>query len=51
MLADHDLYVAKVDDKVLVKLGPRYDMGWLTPKEDEGWQLCATGKNYAIWER
>lgn len=31
--ADADMYVAIIDDKVTVKLGPRYDMGDLAPRE------------------
>ena len=27
LTADADLYLAKVDDKVMVKLGPRFDLG------------------------
>jgi Alpha-amylase C-terminal beta-sheet domain len=37
--ADADMYVAIIDDKVTVKLGPRYDMGDLAPKEEE---VCAS---------
>jgi Alpha-amylase C-terminal beta-sheet domain len=33
--ADADMYVAIIDDKVTVKLGPRYDMGDLAPKQEE----------------
>jgi Alpha-amylase C-terminal beta-sheet domain len=29
------MYVAIIDDKVTVKLGPRYDMEDLTPNQDE----------------
>ena len=51
LLADHDLYVSKVDERLLVKLGPRFDMGWLAPKDEDGWKMCASGPNYAVWER
>lgn len=50
MVADADCYLAKVDDKVIIKMGPRYELGELTPKEEEGWKLAASGNNYAVWE-
>lgn len=49
--ADHDYYTAKIDDKLFVKLGPRYDMGDQAPKESEGWKIAVTGNDFAIWER
>ena len=49
--ADHDLYFARIDDKVALKLGPRYDIGDLAPQEQEGWKLAASGPDYAIWEK
>jgi Alpha-amylase C-terminal beta-sheet domain len=33
--ADADMYVAIIDDKVTVKLGPRYDMGDVAPNQEE----------------
>jgi len=44
------MYVATIDDKVMVKLGPRYDMGKLTPKKEE-WQKAINGKDFCVWER
>ena len=35
----------------IVKLGPRYEMGALLPRADDGWALAASGKDYAVWER
>ena len=29
------MYVAIIDDKVTIKLGPRYDMGDVAPKQEE----------------
>lgn len=37
--------------RVLVKLGPRYDMGSFLPNKEEGWQKAASGKDFAIWEK
>lgn len=50
-MADGDFYFAKVDQKLAVKLGPRYDMGDLAPREDDGWKIAASGRNYAVWEK
>jgi alpha-amylase len=36
---------------VVLKLGPRFDMGKLVPKEADGWKMALTGKDFAIWER
>ncbi|KAK9830242.1 hypothetical protein WJX72_010520 [[Myrmecia] bisecta] len=49
--AQADIYVAEVDNKLVVKLGPNQDMGDLVPKEEEGWKIAATGNNFAIWEK
>ena len=49
VVADGDFYFARVDDKLAVKLGPRYDMGDLEPRD--GWNIAASGRNYAIWEK
>lgn len=51
LAAEADLYVATINDRVTVKLGPRYDMGNLVPKESEGWKMATWGKQYAIWEK
>jgi hypothetical protein len=42
MTAESDLYVAKIDDKVILKIGPRFDMGHLAPNAE--YQICAVGK-------
>nr|AHB20175.1 high pI alpha-amylase [Triticum aestivum] len=46
--ADADLYLAEIDSKVIVKLGPRYDVGHLIPG---GFKVVAHGKDYAVWEK
>jgi alpha-amylase len=48
--ADGDLYVACIDDRVLMKIGPRFDMGNLAPNLEE-YSIAATGKNYCVWEK
>lgn len=47
--ADQDLYLAEVDDKLFIKLGPRYDLGDKQPGQE--WQLATAGNDFAIWER
>ena len=36
---------------VTIKLGPRYDMGDLCPKEAEGWTFAIGGTDFGIWEK
>lgn len=49
LCSDGDMYLAKVDDRLMVKLGPRYDMGDLSP--GEAWKMVSSGKDFAVWER
>lgn len=49
--AEPDMYVANIDDKVILKMGPRYDMGPHLPDKGKGWHLAASGPDYAVWER
>ncbi|KAG2426720.1 hypothetical protein HYH02_014760 [Chlamydomonas schloesseri] len=51
LAAEPDMYVARVGGRVTVKLGPRYDMGGLLPKEAEGWKFVSSGKDWAVWEK
>lgn len=48
--AESDLYVATIDERVILKIGSRFDMGHLTPNAEE-WQIAALGKNYCVWEK
>ncbi len=49
--ADADLYMACINDKVVLKLGPRHDIGDLCPKECEGWHFAMAGTDFCIWEK
>ncbi|KAG1652648.1 hypothetical protein FOA52_009211 [Chlamydomonas sp. UWO 241] len=51
LCADDDLYVARVGERLTVKLGPRIDIGDLKPKKEDGWVKAASGNDYAIWEK
>ncbi|CAJ2675420.1 unnamed protein product [Trifolium pratense] len=47
LAADADVYVAKIDNKVIVKLGPKTDVGNLIPPN---FRVSASGQDYAVWE-
>lgn len=52
LCAEGDMYVSRTTGKfgtVVLKMGPRYDMGNLCPKKEEGWQKAAVGKDYCVW--
>jgi hypothetical protein len=34
---------------LLLKMGPKYDMGALCPDKNEGWQKAAAGKDWCVW--
>lgn len=48
-VAEDDLYVATMNDKVILKLGTRQDLGELTPGED--FKVAAFGSDYCVWEK
>jgi alpha-amylase len=48
--AEGDMYVAQIDDRVVLKIGPRFDMGHLAPNEGE-YKIAAVGKDYCVWEK
>ena len=51
LAAEPDMYVARVNGNVTLKLGPRFDMGGLVPRSEDGWQLAASGPDFAVWEK
>lgn len=51
LCADRMMYVARVDNRVVIKLGPQHDMGTLLPVPSQGWRLCITGHDFAVWEK
>lgn len=48
LASDSDLYVAAVDEKIIVKIGPRYDVGNLVPS---GYRIATSGNDYCVWEK
>lgn len=50
LTAENDLYVARIDERVVVKLGFRHDIGDLAPSPEE-YDIAASGQNYCVWEK
>ncbi|XP_015168382.1 alpha-amylase-like isoform X1 [Solanum tuberosum] len=48
MASDSDLYIAMIDQKIIVKIGPKLDLGNLIPP---GYQVATSGQDYAVWEQ
>lgn len=48
LAAEFDVYVAVIDDKVVMKMGPRMDLSNILPA---GVKLLTSGKDYAVWEK
>ncbi|KAL6858820.1 hypothetical protein ACP4OV_017822 [Aristida adscensionis] len=48
LVADGDAYVAVVDERVIVKIGTRYDVGNVIPSD---FHPAAHGKDYCVWEK
>lgn len=47
MASEGDLYVAKIDNKIMVKIGPKMDLGNLIPSN---LHVATSGQDYAVWE-
>ncbi|KAK9166398.1 hypothetical protein Scep_001589 [Stephania cephalantha] len=48
LVSNADVYVAAIDERVIAKIGPRYDVGNLIPSN---FHLVADGLDYAVWEK
>ena len=48
LASDSDLYVAAIDGKIIMKIGPKLDLGNLVPSN---YQLATSGKDYAVWAK
>ncbi|GAV78396.1 Alpha-amylase domain-containing protein/PPR domain-containing protein/Alpha-amyl_C2 domain-containing protein/PPR_2 domain-containing protein, partial [Cephalotus follicularis] len=46
LASDYDLYVAAIDDKVIMKIGPKHDVGDLIPFN---FLVAASGQDYCVW--
>lgn len=56
LAAEPDLYVAKIlsdggDDALVVKLGPRFEVGAELLPDPERFRLALSGRDFAVWER
>ncbi|XVF56411.1 hypothetical protein PTKIN_Ptkin06aG0118500 [Pterospermum kingtungense] len=47
LASDADLYMASIDDKIIMKIGPKMDLRNLVPSN---YQLATLGESYAVWE-
>lgn len=48
LASDADLYVAMIDDKIIVKIGPKLDLGNLIP---QNFKVATSGNDYCVWEK
>lgn len=48
LAAEADLYVSKIDGKIITKIGAKNDLGNLIPPE---FKVAADGIDYAVWEK
>lgn len=46
--AEAELYVAMIDEKVIMKIGPKMDLGTLVPAN---YALAYSGLDCAVWEK
>lgn len=46
LAAESDLYMAMINDNVIMKIGPKMDLGDLLPSDFE---LATPGQDYAVW--
>ena len=48
LAAEADLYMARIDGKIIMKIGPKEDLGNLLPSD---YQHVYSGQNFAVWEK
>ena len=48
LASESDLYMAAIDDKIIMKIGPKMDLGNLVPSN---YHVATSGNDYAVWER
>ncbi|XP_050211508.1 alpha-amylase isoform X2 [Mercurialis annua] len=47
LAAETDLYMAAINDNVIMKIGPKMDLGKLLPSDE--FQVATSGESYAVW--
>lgn len=48
MASDANLYVAMIDEKIIVKIGSKYDVSNLIPSN---FKIATSGQDYCVWEK
>lgn len=48
LASDADVYIAAIGDRVIMKIGPKMDIGNLIPSD---FKVAADGTDYAVWEK
>lgn len=48
MASDANLYVAMIDEKIIVKIGSKYDVNNLIPSN---FKIATSGQDYCVWEK
>ncbi|KAJ0919502.1 putative alpha-amylase [Helianthus annuus] len=48
LVCEAELYVAEIDEKIIVKIGPKMDLGNLIP---ENFKVATSGEKYAVWDK
>ncbi|KAI5354478.1 hypothetical protein L3X38_007373 [Prunus dulcis] len=50
LAAEADLYMANIDDKIIMKIGPRLGLGDLDPTKSN-FHVATSGQDFAVWEK
>ncbi|KAM6576215.1 hypothetical protein CsatB_028052 [Cannabis sativa] len=50
LAAEGDLYMAEIDEKIIMKIGPKMDLGNLLPSSNY-YKIATDGQDYAVWEK
>jgi alpha-amylase len=48
LVADSDLYVAQIDENIIMKIGPKIDVGNIIPSD---FVIATSGNDYCVWEK
>ncbi|KAJ8433862.1 hypothetical protein Cgig2_032073 [Carnegiea gigantea] len=48
MASDANLYVAMIDEKIIIKIGSKYDVNNLVPSN---FKIATSGQDYCVWEK
>ncbi|PON65088.1 Glycoside hydrolase [Parasponia andersonii] len=48
LAAEANLYMARIDDKLIIKIGSKGDLGNILPPD---YKLAYSGEDFAVWEK